>query len=426
MSGNTRPNVVLVTVDSLRADHCGFHGYGRETTPTLDRMADEGLVFENAIAPGTGTPDSMPAIFTGQFPIGGEVRSPDGDSNDNVIAAHMAARETIPERLSRLGYRTAAFTPNPWTSRYYGFEAGFDRFVDFFDEDRTRALFERILDGRAVPGLSELRLLMSWFQRENTFRPWESFYDDVVDWIDETDEPYFVWVFLLDVHFPYLVPSTYRTQSLWSVAHSNLQLYLEDQNTAYDRKTRCRLRRAYDDAVRYTDDFFATLLSDIDTDDTTVVVHADHGEGLGEHDSYGHQDVMYEELVHVPLLVYGNDIGGRYSPPLSLVDLPDTLTAIARGQSPVPDRDAATVPVSPWQTLSALRGRRWKYVRDDDANTEHLYDLATDSEETTTATDQASPLLDVFGDRLRSIRRAEDELREASRAVDRTTNKGQL
>lgn len=426
MSNNTRPNIVLVTVDSLQAGHCGFMGYDRDTTPTLDRMAAEGLVFDQAIAPGTGTPDSMPAIFTGEFPIGGDSRNTDRGMEDNAIEAHMSARDTIPERLSRLGYQTAAFTPNPWTSRYFGFDIGFDYFIDFFEADLTIPLFERMFDGQGIPGMSEFRLLMSWIQRENTFKPWEAFYSDITDWIDGADRPYFVWIFLLDVHFPYLASSKHRSQTLWHVFHSNLQLYLNEQDTGHDPKTQQRLVRAYDDALRYTDDFFDNLLSDVDTDNTIVVVHSDHGEGLGEHDTYGHQDVMYEELIHVPLLVYGNDITGQYSPPTSLVDLPDVLTAIGQGQSPIPERDTPTVAVSPWYDLSALRGTRWKFVRDDGANTDLLFDLETDPDEESDVIGESPSLRDTFSDRLRSIRRGEDELRAVNRAINQTLREGRL
>ena len=140
-------NIVLVTVDSLRADHCSFAGYDRETTPALDEMAADGLVFENAIAPGAITPESLPAIFTGRYPAtpsddGGRIATTRGQ-----IRRHMQVCDTLPERLSRLGYTTGAFTPNPWTSRYFGFDQGFDRFEDFMDADISSSIWERMLAG---------------------------------------------------------------------------------------------------------------------------------------------------------------------------------------------------------------------------------------------------------------------------------------
>jgi arylsulfatase len=121
-----RPNIVLVTIDSLRADYCGYIDDDSTATPTLDRLAEEGLAFETAIAPGPSTPESMPAVFTGEYPI-------DGDENTlaawrDRIRRHMRTRDPLASRLSRAGYETAAFTPNPFTSRHFAFDQGFDRF----------------------------------------------------------------------------------------------------------------------------------------------------------------------------------------------------------------------------------------------------------------------------------------------------------
>lgn len=109
-------NIVLVSIDSLRADHCGFMGYDRGTTPNLDRLANEGVVFVNAIAPGPATPQSMPAIFTGAHPYAA-VDSEKFDTRKN-IKHHLNRSRTIPEQLTELGYTTAGFSPNPFTSRY--------------------------------------------------------------------------------------------------------------------------------------------------------------------------------------------------------------------------------------------------------------------------------------------------------------------
>jgi len=354
-------NVVLVTVDSLRADHCSFAGYERETTPTLDVMAREGVVFENAVAPGPTTPESMPAVFTGEYPS----RSADGDeltSAQRRIRNHLLTRDTLTEKLSRRGYATGAFTPNPWTSRYFGFDAGFDRFEDFMGEDLSSPIWNRMLESGGSTALAATRLLLSWMQRENVFKPWRAFYDDVVSWAQQAQEPYFLWVFLLDVHFPYLAGSDYRTQSRWRAYEANLRLYLEDQHTPYSDRVHDQLVTAYDDSIRYTDAFFERLRADLD--DAAVVVHGDHGEAFGEHGTYTHQHQLYRENLRVPLVVSGVP-SGRVAEPVSLRAVPELITGIAETGS-VPDVGETFV-TSKTETddgeTVAVEGSRVKYVR---------------------------------------------------------------
>lgn len=371
----SRRSVVLVTIDSLRADHCGFMGYNRETTPKLDELAKNGLVFDNAIAPGTRTPESLPVMHTGQYPVS---RGPISDMSDmqRLIGTHMDVRETLAERFSRRGYATAAFSPNPWTSRHFGFDAGFDYFVDFLDEDHGSRFFERILEGKGSKQITAIRLLLSWIQRENTFKPWESFYDRVIDWVRQQERPFFLWLFLLDPHFPYLSNTTTRSQSVWANLHSNLQLYLQSQTSPYSEKTHNRLVRGYDDAIRYTDKCIERLHTDIG-DAADIIVTADHGEGFGEHGAYGHHRQLYEENIHVPLVVVGEDWEGTTEAPVSLASLPDIVGSVATGdKTAVHGVNRTTVPISPNKSPAGLRGRTWKYIRNDDS--EELYNLQTD------------------------------------------------
>lgn len=323
------PNIIMVTVDSLRADHCGFMGYEKDTTPILDKMAKEGTVFTTAYAPGSRTPHSLPSMFTGEYPdsvLGQE----DGiQDTQRHVSRHIDRYDTIQDRLSRLGYETAGFTPNPWTSEYFGFGQGFDYYEDFMNEDRSERLWERMIAGRGSKTIAGVRLVMSWLQRANTFKAWEHFYDEIVEWIGNASEPYFVWVFLLDVHFPYLPDRQARTQSRWRTYEGNLRLYLESQQTPYSNRIHDQLVTAYDDSVRYTDRFFEDLQSDIN--DAVILATADHGEAFGEHGTYGHHDQLYEQNVHVPLILWGDVSNKTIAKPFTLRSLPDLLTTVATG-----------------------------------------------------------------------------------------------
>jgi len=336
-SGDERPNIVLVTIDSLRADYCGYISEVRDVTPSLTELAAGGLAFERAIAPGPSTPESMPAIFTGTYPIGED----DGRlaTRRDRIRQHMSARETLAEALSRLGYTTAAFTPNPFTSRHFGFDQGFDRFQDFMgDYHRRGGLYDRLFEGflRDSSVSSFGRVLVNFWQHEEVFKSWERYYENVFEWVNQTDGPYFLWVFLMDAHNPYMANAEYRSQPRWKQFHANLEFWRESHETPFDPIVHDRLVTAYEDAVRYADAFIDRLQSDLGGD-PIIAVHGDHGEAFGEHGSYGHEPYLYDENVHVPLVV-GNVDSGRVTTPYSLRHLPRLLTGIATG-SHVPEEE---------------------------------------------------------------------------------------
>lgn len=363
-------NVVVVTIDSLRADHCGFMGYDRETTPTLDSMASDGLVFENAIAPGPSTPESMPAIFTGHYPVNREGEFASRFSRrQTCLYQHMRAHDTLPERFARAGYATAGFSPNPYTSRYFGFDAGFDTYQDFLDGSRKR-LYDGVLDGAfegaTLRTLFPARIILNSLGREEVFKPWEAFYDRILQWVRRAAEPYFLWVLLMDTHDPYLAPERFRTQSRWGMYHANWRLWRQGHDPPIDNRTHNRLIRAYDDSIRYADSFLDRIRSDLTDDDPIMVVHGDHGEAFGEHGTYGHQPYLYEENIHVPFVIDG--ISDRtIDSPVSLRRLPEFLPAVARN-------DHLSINGIPTKSRSAdgdrmaVRGVGWKYLHGPDGD----------------------------------------------------------
>ena len=364
-----RPNVVLVTVDSLRADHCSYAGYDRETTPTLDRMADEGAVFTNAVAPGPSTPESMPTVLTGHAPVA----QPDTDDIETLRASvrrHMETRDTLAERFRRRGYATAAFTPNPFTSRYFGFDQGFDRFEDFLDTFARRG-FRRLTSqlARESDLTFAVRMVLNMWQREEVFKPWADYYGAMTEWVDSTDRPYFLWVHMMDPHVPYLASREHRQLGLGTMLYANYRFWRQDKESAFDPALHDRLLTAYDDSVRYTDAFLERLRGDLDA---VVAVHGDHGEAFGEHGTYGHEPYLYEENVHVPLVVDG--LASRtVSDPVSLASLPALLTGIADGDAAFDAPDPFAVARTRTGRRTALRGRRVKFIRSE-ADSE-LYDL---------------------------------------------------
>jgi len=367
----SRRNTILVTIDSLRADHCHFMGYDREVTPTLDDMAEDGLVFSNAIAPGPATGGSVPATVTGSRPVESPDRGPDNSDWGEKVRHHFLARETIAERFSRLGYETGAFTTNPWASRQYGFDAGFDHFEDFLGDDsngddtpklRGDSTFARVWGH-----------LEDWWRNNDVFLPWEAYVEEVLDWIDTVEEPYFLWVFLIDVHMPYHPPAEFRSRSAVATVPAHVWL-LTGGDPRLGPLFRSPLVDAYDDSIRYADAFLGHLRDEVGTD-PLLVVHGDHGDEFGEHGAYGHGSNLCEEVINVPLVV-ANGPTGWVERPVSLSELPDVLLSLAQEEE-VDLEDPYVYSGNP--NRLAVRGDRWKYVWN--SGDSKLYHLEDGSEE---------------------------------------------
>ncbi|WP_224338524.1 sulfatase-like hydrolase/transferase [Haloprofundus halobius] len=348
-------NVVLLTVDSWRADHCGFMGYDGDTTPALDEIAADGLVFENAIAPAPETNSSVSTILTGHYPMN-ELRSTGIDYTER-IRHHMRTRQTLPGLFKEMGYTTAAFTTNPWTSRFFNFDTDFDFFEDFMDDNLSS---DFIKDGRQSSVVGDLAVqMMNWAQGQDMFMSWEAFYDDLQAWIDDAPEPYFLWIFLVDIHMPYLPGKNYRSQSPLMTYPANLSLFAGKSNLRFESLFHDVLVRAYDDTIRYTDAFIDRLLSDVDGD-SLVAIHADHGEAFGEDGVYGHGPLLSEEMIHVPFVV-ANGPRDRVSRPISLRRLPDLLPSLATTGEYLHATDDV-VGARNYDPALAVRGETWKYV----------------------------------------------------------------
>ncbi|WP_411964469.1 sulfatase-like hydrolase/transferase [Haloferax sp. YSMS24] len=372
-------NVVLVTFDSLRRDHCGFGGYEKNTTPTLDQIAEGGLHYTDSVAPGPSTPESMPVIMTGNHFT---ERAGQYDSlleeRKNVIRDHMQRNATLAERFKSLGYSTAGFTPNPYTSKYFGFDKGFDHFEDFLSGSREK-IYQNLLDGvfqgTGLEKVLPVRIVLNWAQRQEVFKPWEGFINEIYEWIDSAKEPYFVWVLLMDTHDPYLPPSGYRSDSLAINYYANYRLWKQNHQPPLSDRVEKALIRAYDDTIQYADEFVRQIKNKVDQD-TILAVHGDHGESFGEHDLYGHQPYLYEENISSPLVI-DSDYNHRFDDVFPLRRLPDLLENLALGKKKLTFGGPAIVKSSDGDR-TAIRTKDWKYISEETGA--ELYHLNTGTE----------------------------------------------
>jgi arylsulfatase A-like enzyme len=303
-----RPNVVLISLDTLRADYVGAYGSGLETTPNLDRLAEEGVLFENAVAPYPSTTASHMSLLTGTYPDVHDVLGP-----TRVLSKELA---TLAEILSGHGYQTAAVTEDGMISARSGFARGFGFYREFKHWDPATT------DGHVRAVVTEA---LAWLDRH-------------------PGERFFLFVHTYQVHGPYAPPDEFRVFAVDVEASA--------ANDAEIRRKMERERAAYAGEVLYTDHEIGRFLSGLAdrglADETIVVVTSDHGEALGEHGAFGHGWFLIEEVLSVPLLLRAPDAipeGLRVSSPVSLVDVSPTILELVGLPSPKDAQGVSLVPL---------------------------------------------------------------------------------
>lgn len=304
LADDDRPTILLITLDTTRADHLGCYGYARDTTPHLDRLAAEATVYEQAISSSTWTLPAHASLFTGKFATSHGVRKAAdgqldlvvpqyGPADVNHYRAHALAadEQTLASLLHDEGYATAAVVAGPWMKRVFGMNRGFDVYDDDHIETVNARLAEDVTD-RAM----------------DVFR-------------QSAAQPRFVFLNYFDPHLPYQPPKAFAEKF---AADTSVDLF--DFNTQpHALQQRISL---YDGEIHYLDHHLGRLfdeLRELDLyDDAWIVVTADHGEMLGEHNAFGHPGVVYREAVHVPLIVKPPrdlTVPGRVAARVQLVDV---------------------------------------------------------------------------------------------------------
>lgn len=361
MNGNSdwndrERNIILISVDSLRADFCPWLGYDGIATPTLESNAERGVSFKNAVAPGQGTPDSMPAIFTG-YP------RPDGSASEGTIEALTRVHQTIPEILQRAGYETIGFSSNPYATEKFGFDSGFDHFEDFTSGDarpleRVRSWVRSNSETKAAQGI---RLLLNILGAGDLTVSWSDYYRDILSRVQSAEEPFFLWVFLMETHWPYVPSKAHRDGLTWSDFLAN---FVRSEGIGRDptESHRTKLIELYERTILDVDDFVCELQQDMESYDPVYVFHSDHGESFGERGNWGHEGFLYDENVRVPLEIWGLDSNEDILAPVSLREMPTIINSISGGQA-----DFWTAVTSPYvtsrldSTECSLVGTNWLY-----------------------------------------------------------------
>jgi arylsulfatase A-like enzyme len=308
------PNVVLVVVDTLRADHLGCYGYPRPTSPFLDSLAAAGTRCADASAPAAWTKPSTGTILTGLYP------SRHGALYHGSLLHLPEGERTLAEAFRERGYVTAGFVSNPNIKRVFDFDRGFDTFFDSPVEDTlTRSCIRGTWFGRLLMRL--LRHQFNWNYENDIGR----MNRHVLAWLERNHERrFFLYLHYIDPHIPYDPPPRYRQE--FSRSHG-LALF--------NRRKELMGLDLYDGEIRYTDDGLEELVGALERagiwEDTLFVLTSDHGEEFFEHGVLGHGFSLYQEVVHVPLILHGPGVpaGRVLAEPVQLLDLPATMLALA-------------------------------------------------------------------------------------------------
>lgn len=330
-------NIVLVSWDSVRADHLSIYGYDRLTTPSLTRLANSGLVFEDTFVSGVGTPTSFTGAFTGKYAHGIQTNiSPEHwkQSNKN--------RRFLQEALQDAGYYTGAVHANPLVGRHYGWDRGWNVFKDdqWTKTSDSKAVgrwhaFKKsvLLPTLRKYGLSGLAIhAKNILLKQRAYAAWESLWPDIEQFISTAPEPWFLWVLLVDTHHPWTAPEEYQRWSQPSFRRTQMWNYIMRRYPEFTGVRKPAIVNAYDNELVHADAFLdklQRLLAETGNLDIPLIVHSDHGDELGEHGDYGHSPAMWDTVTYVPLIMQNVGQTGRVAGPHSLLNLGSTILDLA-------------------------------------------------------------------------------------------------
>lgn len=306
-------NFLFIILDAFHAEHSSMLGYDRETTPHLDALAAEGVYFTAAYSQMSSTTSSTLSFMTGQH-----LSTPEYDNQGYFV---WDGAYTMAEAFAASGFRTGAFSANPWIVARLRFDKGFDQFVHITPVDRKD---KEIKYRRRRPG-AEAELI-----------------EDAKSWIESTgDSNWFCYLHLMRPHTPYESPEEFQTRfvtdphgdSSWEKASWDVVRAESGRATDADIQM---LHDLYDGNIAYADSLVGELLAWLESvgerSDTLIVVASDHGEAFMQHDAMGHNSTVYEEMIHVPLVFNAPDSVGLTSRavdvPVEMIDLFPTLVEL--------------------------------------------------------------------------------------------------
>lgn len=405
------PNVLLISIDTLRADHLACYGYGRETSPRLDRLAAEGVRVERCVAPTSWTLPSHVSMLTGNpISVHGidddrrwEIQGPEGEPVAPVLHGKF-----LSETLAAEGYRSAGFFTWKYLDARYGFGPGFESWErlghTFYSHPVVGAEYRKLTEAGDVEGLKAL-LAKHPILFDSAHNSSPEVVDRTTKWLSEHAErgdgqPFFLFAHFFDVHDPYVTPEPYHSMfdPDYEGPIDGMRITSPDSpvHAGMDPRDLHNLVARYDGGIRYVDDHVGQVLDHLDslglTETTLVIVTSDHGEEFFEHGKKTHRQQLYPESIQVPLILrwpagipagrvlrgtaglvdiaptvahaagadFGHPLGGRSLLPLPLDDVLEQRSYLSElllfDQGPVPLRQFALSEAAQRASIGRARG----------------------------------------------------------------------
>lgn len=331
-----RPNVLFISIDSLRTDAVSALGSPKPTTPFFDELASESTLYTNAFTQGIWTVPSHTSLFTGLYPTEHGIYDEDAVGDGDV---RLGDHPTLGERLSATGYETEAFYRLPWLGSG-GVLRGFESEQNIGDQTATIADRINTLSSKFPLSRSIMRAIYRGSFRGHM--PDEEIVTQAKRKLKSTASPFCLFVHLNDAHWPYSPSTPFHNQFsersilslFWNRAYTQTQMFpLEDSSMTPSAAQIEIMKELYLGAVRQTDHHLQSLINNIPEnvlDETIIVVFGDHGEAFGEDGELGHNDVI-PSVAHVPLLIHdptGRLSAGRVDQPVQLADLYRTIGSL--------------------------------------------------------------------------------------------------
>jgi len=433
-----KPNILLITVDSLRPDHLGYFGYDIQTSPNIDALARRGKDYRSALSHGGGTSEAFPTILNGVLPP--------VDIKQCDLGLRRGA--SVVKRLKEKGYTTAAFNSNPYLSRFFGYADDFDLF--FHNLKGVKERRHTVTDGGIYPLLKLITGNPPIIQGQELVHQFKT-------WLATVRAPFFAWIHFMDAHMPYLPPSDFVRMITPKPANRLYMVYLYRKMYESNRKvyqsldpsrstlTAEELRKIieyYDAGVRYVDSCVGELLDILQDkvllEDTTIFLTADHGELLGEHGLVDH-GYLYEQIIHVPLIIAGRGITHEeVKEPTTHLLIPKTIldlagiddAAIAHNIDSYANLESGIISsvVDVNRNMYSIRTKSWHFIGTFDLITGRhlfeLYNIAEDPMEAVNVSDSQPELLRMFSERVTNfIQTNSSELESPARALSKAEEK---
>lgn len=396
-------NVILIVIDALRADHLGCYGYERETSPRLDELAGEGVIFKHCYSQSSWTKPSVASILTSLYPSRHGTTLHGQALPENVV--------TIAEVMSEQGFLTYGFVTNPNLKKIFNFDQGFDFFDDRLLEDKFYYGVLRQL-GQKPPYF--LRLFTNRFNthvRDNA-RLANNF---IIPWLREyQDQNFFMYLHYMDPHRPFIPPAPYN----------KMFPYVRGDKDS-------RMLSLYDGEIRFVDTEIGNLIDELKAlrlfAKTLLIITSDHGQAFGEHGDYGHGRTIYQNQLQVPLLGRGpgNFSGGRQiAAPVKVLDLVPTILDFLDIESDVDWEGSSLLPLienekseetgkpifleenldGNYILSGVIKNNEWKHILTEKSalrdvtkeGREELYNLVQDPQESNNLVDREPEMLETM------------------------------